>query len=113
MSRDIAHLLPQRAAILRVQRTGNGHGGYVENLVPLARNVPCRVGSASLNRFSDIDGRLATDPTRAAYFRPGQDLQPHDRIEVAGQRMVVQAIERQADGVYLKAFLSDELVPLP
>lgn len=103
-------MLPQRATVWRIGRTPNGRGGYAEVLESVATKVPCRLAGASLSRMIEVDGQMVAEPTRACYFRLGTDVRAQDVLTIVGiaGRLIVQAADPQADGVYLKCLVTEE-----
>jgi len=103
-------MLPQRVRIERLQRQGDGRGGFETTPVEVAASQRCRLKGASLRTFVDTDGQLVSEVQIEAYFDPDADLKPQDVLtEIAtGRHLIVHSTDRQADGVYRKAFLTEE-----
>lgn len=103
-------MLPQRVRIERVgDREKDGRGGFRETLAPVAEAQRCRLKGASLRTFVDADGQLVSEIQIEAYFEPGADVRAHDVLTLAGgRRLIVHSADDQADGVYRKAFLTEE-----
>lgn len=105
-----ARMLPQRVKIERPGRTSDGKGGYPETLETVAQAQRCRLKGAALRTFVDTDGQLVSEVQIEAYFDLGADVRPHDTLTLqgSGRRLTVHSADDQADGVYRKAFLTEE-----
>lgn len=111
MARNILHLLPGRARVLRESRVPDGQGGWITTQAEIAASVPCRPAGVRLEMFDDVDGQLIAQPQRAIYFTADADVRTHDLIELGDEVWRAASVEVQIDGAYSKALCDTEQRP--
>lgn len=103
-------MLPRRVQVTRVvDREPDGRGGFRNVVGAVGAPLRCRLKGAALRTFVNVDGQLVSEVQIEAWFDPGADVKPQDILQDGtGRRLVVQSTDLQADGVYRKAFLTEE-----
>ena len=114
---SIAQMLPQRATIARAGLIRGDHGRETETSAVIASDVPCKAGAAGTydgKRYADGDDFRDRRP---AWFLPGQDIRPGDRVTVRtlvpgaapqDATYICGSADPQAEGAYLKVFLTPD-----
>ena len=109
MPRDLRHLMPLTATVLRLTRVPSGWGEWEEAFAPVGQ-LKCRVTEPQLVQRTDQQGRLGADLVRTLYTLSGENIQTGDRVQLPqlGVTCNVEGAVEQADGAYRKALLVQE-----